>query len=82
MHETGVSENDAREHVQNLIAKIWMQMNKDRFANPHLFSTFYIEIAMNLARMAQCIYQYGDGFGIQDHSKDRILSLLVRPIPC
>lgn len=82
MHDTGVSESEARQFVRDLIAKIWMKMNKDRFEKPHFFNNVYIGIAMNLARMAQCMYQYGDGHGVQGNSKDRIQSLLFRPIPC
>ncbi|XP_031270973.1 terpene synthase 10-like [Pistacia vera] len=81
MHETGASEEDAREHIQEMITEIWMKMNRERLENPHLSNTTFIEIAMNLARMAQCMYQHGDGHGIQDReTKDRVLSLLVNPI--
>ncbi|KAJ0081954.1 hypothetical protein Patl1_10192 [Pistacia atlantica] len=81
MHETGASEEDSREHIQEMITEIWMKMNRERLENPHLSNTTFIEIAMNLARMAQCMYQHGDGHGIQDReTKDRVLSLLVNPI--
>ena len=79
MHETGVSEREAREHIRYLIAETWMKMNKERAENPHL-PDIYMGIAMNLARMAQCMYQFGDGHGVQDNSKDRVLSLLIHPI--
>ncbi|KAJ4703837.1 Terpene synthase [Melia azedarach] len=81
MRETGVSKSEADEHVRDLIAKIWMKINKDRAENPHLPNIF-VGIAMNLARMAQCMYQHGYGLGLQDNSKDRVLSLLIHPIPC
>jgi hypothetical protein len=36
---------------------------------------------MNLARMAQCMYQYGDGYGIVHlETKDRVKSLLIKPL--
>ncbi|KAJ4703836.1 +limonene synthase [Melia azedarach] len=80
MHETGVSESEAREHIQALIAETWMKMNKDRAAGNPCLSNIFVGIAMNLARMAQCMYQYGDGHGVQEQSKDRVLSLLIHPI--
>ncbi|KAA8536396.1 hypothetical protein F0562_028874 [Nyssa sinensis] len=81
MHETGASEEDAREHIRFLISETWKKMNEDRIANSP-FSETFIEIAMNLARMAQCMYQHGDGHGGQgSETKDRVFSLLIEPIP-
>uniref|UniRef100_A0A6N2L7C7 Isoprene synthase, chloroplastic n=1 Tax=Salix viminalis TaxID=40686 RepID=A0A6N2L7C7_SALVM len=60
MHETEVSEEKARDHIKNLIGNTWKKINDYRFANPRTSQTF-IGVAMNLARMAQCMYQYGDG---------------------
>ncbi|KAL7233775.1 hypothetical protein ACSBR1_017396 [Camellia fascicularis] len=80
MHETGVSEEDAREHIKYLIGETWKKMNRDRVMDSP-FSQTFIEIAMNLARMAQCMYQYGDGHCAQGReTEDRILSLLIKPI--
>ncbi|KAF8409447.1 hypothetical protein HHK36_005523 [Tetracentron sinense] len=81
MNETSASEEKAREHIRGLISDTWKKMNEDRVADSP-FSQTFIGIAMNLARMAQCMYQYGDGHGIQDReTKDRVLALLVEPIP-
>ena len=82
MHEAGVSEREAREHIHDLIAQTWMKMNCDRFGNPHFVSDVFVGIAMNLARMSQCMYQYGDGHGhgVQEITKARVLSLIVDPI--
>ncbi|XP_044461395.1 terpene synthase 10-like [Mangifera indica] len=80
MHETGASEADGREHIGEMIAATWMKMNRDRLENPHLSTTF-IDIAMNLGRMAQCMYQHGDGHGIEvGQTRDNVLSVLVNPI--
>ncbi|KAJ0017566.1 hypothetical protein Pint_11409 [Pistacia integerrima] len=79
MHETGASEEEAREHIKEMIVVAWMKMNRDRLGNPH-FAEF-VTTAMSISRMSQCVYQYGDGHGIQDTSKDRIMSLFVDPIP-
>lgn len=74
MNETGASEADAREYIKYLISATWKKMNEDRVASSP-FSQIYIEIALNLARTAQCIYQHGDGYGAGNReTKDRVLS--------
>ncbi|KAL5707044.1 isoprene synthase [Ranunculus cassubicifolius] len=81
MHETGCSEESARRHIEYLIGETWKKLNKDRVADS-LFSQPFLEVAVNLARTSQCMYQYGDGHGIQDQeTKDRVMSLFVEPIP-
>ncbi|XP_022740880.1 terpene synthase 10-like [Durio zibethinus] len=81
MHETGSSEEEARQHIRKLIDATWKRMNEGLFDHPP-FSKTFIQIAMNVARMAQCMYQHGDGHGVEDHeTKDRVLLLLVLPIP-
>ncbi|KAF9592455.1 hypothetical protein IFM89_014945 [Coptis chinensis] len=80
MHETGVSEEVACEYIRYMIGNLWKKLNKDRL-DDSVFSQTYIEAVVNLARMAQCMYQYGDGHGVPDReTKDRVLSLLVEPI--
>lgn len=81
MRETGASEEDARQHIQDLVTSTWMKMNEDSFRNS-LFSKTFIDIAMNVARTAQCVYQYGDGHASQEHeTQRRLLALLINPIP-
>ncbi|THG03759.1 hypothetical protein TEA_021353 [Camellia sinensis var. sinensis] len=81
MHETGAPENDAREHMKYLIGETWKKMNEDGAANS-LFTKTFIGNAMNLARMAQCMYQCGDGYGARGkETKYRVLSLVVNPVP-
>lgn len=47
------------------------------------FSENFISAAFDLARIAQCIYQHGDGHGIGNcETKERVVSLLIQPIPC
>ncbi|KAL5568212.1 hypothetical protein UlMin_024787 [Ulmus minor] len=80
MHQSGASEEEARQHIKFLICETWKQMNKDRVTNSP-FCKVFIEIATNLGRMAQCMYQHGDGHGVPDReTKDRVLSLLINPI--
>ena len=82
MHEAGVSEDEARNHIKLLIDQTWKHLNKDRVENCSLLSNSYVEKATNLDRMAQCMYQYGDGHGVENfETKDRVLSVLINPIP-
>ena len=77
MHETGASEEEAHEHIRGLISATWLTMNKEGIGNPHYSNTF-AGVAVNLARTAQCMYQFGDGHGVPDQeTKHRVLSLLV-----
>ncbi|CAD5173339.1 unnamed protein product [Musa acuminata subsp. malaccensis] len=80
MHETGVSEDAARGHIRGLIKGNWRTINGDRsFTSP--FEENLKMMAINIPRMAQCIYQYGDGYGKPDGViEDRIRSLLIEPI--
>ncbi|KAG7563536.1 Terpene synthase metal-binding domain [Arabidopsis suecica] len=85
MHETGASEETARDRVQQMISDTWDDMNYETKTarSSSLLSRGFVEAAMNLARMSQCMYQYGDGHGCPDKAKtvDRVQSLLVDPIP-
>ncbi|XP_059432149.1 myrcene synthase, chloroplastic-like [Corylus avellana] len=82
LNEIGASEEDAREYIRSLISATWKKMNGEKFVSHHPFSQTFIEIAMNIARMSQCMYQHGDGHSVQDgETKDRVLSLLIHPIP-
>ncbi|XP_057485970.1 (-)-alpha-terpineol synthase-like isoform X1 [Actinidia eriantha] len=82
MHEIGASEEDARKHMKYLIGEAWKKMNEARVEDGPLFSRAFIGVAENLARMAQCIYQYGDGHGTQGpENRDLVKSLLISPIP-
>ncbi|KAM7524580.1 hypothetical protein LguiA_014482 [Lonicera macranthoides] len=80
MHETGVSEDEAREHIKYLISETWKKINEEVHHQHQVldspFNKVFNGIAVNLARMAQCIYQHGDGHGIEDQeTKDRVLAL-------
>ncbi|KAJ1375497.1 Terpenoid cyclases/protein prenyltransferase alpha-alpha toroid [Sesbania bispinosa] len=80
MHENGVSEEGANEYIQSLLNQTWKKMNKDRVTHSP-FPKPFVETAINLARIAQCTYQYGDGHGAPDTaSKNRIRSLILEPI--
>jgi hypothetical protein len=71
------SEKEDREYIRNLITNAWKKINEYQFANPHV-SQGFIGVVLNLARMAQCMYQYGDGHGVVHlEIKDRVKSLLI-----
>ncbi|XP_059627315.1 (-)-alpha-terpineol synthase-like [Cornus florida] len=81
MYETGASEEEARDYIKHLIDETWKKMNEDLFSvSP--FSKTFISMGMNFGRVAQCLYQYGDGHGVEDgETKGRVVSLLIEPIP-
>ncbi len=79
MNETGASEEDAREYIRSLISETWKKMNEEQASSSPFNQTFF-EMSMNLARMAQFMYQHGDGHGIGSEIKDLVLSLLIKPI--
>ncbi|KAH0698239.1 hypothetical protein KY290_016047 [Solanum tuberosum] len=81
MHDSKCSEENARNYIKKLIDQTWKKMNRD-ILRDQSFSKDFRRTSMNLARIAQCMYQHGDGFGIPDReTKDRILSLFFEPIP-
>ncbi|GMN28019.1 hypothetical protein TIFTF001_001892 [Ficus carica] len=81
MSDNGLSEESARQHLRNLIEETWKQMNKDTMSGESPFTKPFMETAINLARIAQCQYQHGDGHGNPDtKSKNRVLSLIIDPI--
>lgn len=80
MHETGVNEERAYDHMESLTDETWKKMNKGAIDSP-IFSKNFKETAINLARISHCTYQYGDGHGAPDAiSKNRIQSLIIEPI--
>ncbi|XP_056844369.1 1,8-cineole synthase 1, chloroplastic isoform X3 [Raphanus sativus] len=84
MNEARASEKKPRVYVQEMISKTWDEMNYEIISHDSSFlPRGFVEAAINLARTSQCMYQYGDGHGSPDKAKtvDRVLSILVNPIP-
>jgi len=80
MHESGVSEEVAGKHVSNMINRTWKKMNEERVRNSP-FGEGLVVTAINLARIAQCTYQYGDGHGAPDvKAKNRIVLVIIEPV--
>ncbi|KAK2993396.1 hypothetical protein RJ640_012637, partial [Escallonia rubra] len=81
MNEISCSEEDARRYIKHLISEARNKINEGRVSDSP-FNVIFIDTAINLARTAQCMYQFGDDRGIDDDvTKDRVLSLLVKSIP-
>ncbi|CAE6005943.1 unnamed protein product [Arabidopsis arenosa] len=84
MSETGASEDKARSHVRQMINDLWDEMNYEKMAHSSsLLHHDFMETVINLARMSQCMYQYGDGHGSPEKAKivDRVMSIIFNPIP-
>ncbi|KAK4857921.1 hypothetical protein QYF36_008232 [Acer negundo] len=80
MREANVSDDVARNHIKAMISETWSKINGQCFSRSPLLQSF-VNITTNFARVAHSLYQYGDGFGVQDQDiKKTILSLLVEPM--
>ncbi|KAI3961567.1 hypothetical protein MKW92_032761 [Papaver armeniacum] len=80
MQETNASEEDAREHIKNLIIETFKEMNRYLYVSSP-FDRSFVNIVLNFARTTLFMYQYGDGIGAE-HSKsiEHVLSMIVNPI--
>lgn len=82
MRESNVSEEAARDYIRSLISRTWRKINGlciDGDGGTKLSEepTKYI---INTARVANFIYQNGDGFGVQDGEyREHVLSTLMEP---
>ncbi|XP_022721028.1 alpha-farnesene synthase-like [Durio zibethinus] len=80
MREVNASEEKAREHIKEMITDTWKKINGQCFSNQSPLLQTFVKVTTNVARMVHCLYQFGDGFGIQDQETRRhILSLLIEP---
>ncbi|KAL7123522.1 hypothetical protein ACP275_01G110400 [Erythranthe tilingii] len=85
MRETSANIEEAREYVMSIMCETWKKTNEELLrvdinAGSQLLPQHVIKIAVDLGRMAQYMYQHGDGHGIQNlEMKDRISSLLFDP---
>ncbi|XP_065635555.1 (E,E)-alpha-farnesene synthase [Quercus suber] len=80
MREADVSGEIAQKNVEDMINKCWKKINGQCFNQLPMLQSF-VNIATNKARGAHSLYQYGDGFGVQDRdTRKNIVSLLVEPL--
>ncbi|THU59403.1 hypothetical protein C4D60_Mb07t01800 [Musa balbisiana] len=79
-HEKNVSEDVAREKLRELISVNWRALNGDRTSSSPL-EEYLKRVAINIPRMAQFLYEHGDGYGIPDgETKNQIELLFIQPI--
>nr|GMC83766.1 (-)-alpha-terpineol synthase-like [Ipomoea batatas] len=82
IRESGCSEAKAGEYINDLIAETWKKLNTELVRMERPLPKEFKRTAMNLPRIAQFIYQHGDGFGVRpDEMKNRIVDLFFEPIP-
>ncbi|KAJ4762475.1 Terpene synthase [Rhynchospora pubera] len=80
MRDKNVTELVALKEINEMIWKYWKLINAEIMSNC-AFGKYLKNTASNIARMAQCIYQNGDGYGMPDgETKDQISKLLFEPI--
>jgi (-)-alpha-terpineol synthase len=80
MRDKQVTEYVARKEIRDMILKYWKLMNSENVGNS-AFQEYFRSVALNLSRMAQCIYQHGDGYAEPGkETKDRVISVLLDPI--
>ncbi|CAF2124636.1 hypothetical protein BRARA_C02485 [Brassica rapa] len=83
MNETGASQEKACVHVRQIINDMWDEMNYEKMkSGSSLIPQDFVESVMNLARMSQCMYQYGDGHSSPEKAQivDSVMSILFNPI--
>lgn len=81
MAEKGTSEEDARNHIKELISYSWKMLNQEILSNNSLPKSL-VKMCLNMARTAQFIFQHGDGIGTSTGvTRDRLVSLIVKSVP-
>ncbi|KAK1429352.1 hypothetical protein QVD17_11560 [Tagetes erecta] len=80
MRDTGSNEEEARNHMKELILDAWKKINKERARADTQFSREYVEYASNMARTGQFMYREGDGHARPEINKSHLSSLLFNPI--
>ncbi|KAF3787825.1 hypothetical protein EJ110_NYTH22346 [Nymphaea thermarum] len=86
MNEARVAEELARQHISNLLRDAWRRLNRELLSAQQqqqqtAFSRPFMNVALNIARVSQCMYDYEDGVGVLEHeSMDRVYSLIAKPI--
>nr|WKW91725.1 TPS1 [Cinnamomum burmanni] len=83
MHEAGVREDVARDHIMGLLRETWKKINKSLVESS--LPQAFINCVINLGRVAYCTYKHGDGFsdGFGDpgsQEERRFMSLFAEPL--
>ncbi|KAH9751566.1 Beta-myrcene/(E)-beta-ocimene synthase 2 [Citrus sinensis] len=82
MHETGASEEVAREHIKDMMRQMWKKVNAYRADKNSPLSQTTVEFILNVVRVSHFMYLNGDGHGAQNQeTMDVVFTLLFQPIP-
>ncbi|KAL6136842.1 hypothetical protein ACLB2K_062137 [Fragaria x ananassa] len=80
MEEKGASEEEAHDYMKGLICYSWKKINQETAKTT--IPRSIVNMSLNMARTAHCIFQHGDGIGTSvGVTKDRLVSLIANPIP-
>lgn len=80
MREKNVSEEVAREHIEDLITNTWKKINTQCIIQSPLLLPF-VKCMMNITRVVHFIYHQGDGLGVPDReTREHVMSLLIKPL--
>ena len=74
METNNLDEEEAKTHIRQLIAKLWLELNGLAMASTSL-PPFVVKASMNVTRTAQVIYQHGDDG--TSYSVDDIVQMLL-----
>ena len=78
MIEKHISEEQALDQVGQLISHSWKKLNEESAKSSLPKSA--INSTLNMARTAQCIFQFGDGIGTSTGvTEDRLTSFIIKP---
>ncbi|KAI9170402.1 hypothetical protein LWI28_027371 [Acer negundo] len=80
MREANVSEEIARNHITDLISKTLTKVNGLIVSPISASLKPFVNVLANYPRVSYCFYQDGDGYGVQEDLKSKILSALIEPM--
>ncbi|KAK9924601.1 hypothetical protein M0R45_032964 [Rubus argutus] len=79
MEEKGASEVEAQDYIKGLICYSWKKINEESAKTT--IPKSIVNLSLNMARSAHCIFEHGDGIGTSiGVTKDRLISLIANPI--